>query len=184
MIEEGGYRALERGDLISAYNEFSLAESGAGGPLERSRIMINKGALLLAMGRYSPALRELLGAKSLLKSANDPQLLAVACLDIAKALIAIGRAEDAESELRCAEGIACRDDPHVVYVKALIYFYRGQADELERIDERALRGPYDRLIRVLKLRMKADRGESVKDYEEALREAVPPAALREALGLV
>jgi len=29
MIEEGGYRALERGDLISAYNEFSLAESGA-----------------------------------------------------------------------------------------------------------------------------------------------------------
>jgi len=184
MVGEEGYKALERGDLISAFNEFSLAESSAVNNLEKSRMMINKGALLIAMGKYSLALDELIRAKALLKSTNDQQMLAVACLDIAKALIAIGRAENAESELRCAQGIAGHDDPHVVYVKALIYFYRGRKDELENINEKALQEPYGRLIRVLKLRMKADNGDSVKDYEEALKEAVPLTALREALGLL
>lgn len=185
MIGEGGYRALERGDLISAFNEFSVAEKSTDSPMERSRMMINQGALLLAMGKYSLAVEELIRAKALLKS-DEPsgQLLAVACLNIAKAMIAIGKVESAESELRCAEGIVGPDDPHAVYVKALIYFYRGYEEELENINESKMQEPYGRLIRLLKLRMKADRGEGMDNYREALKDAVPQNSLRDALGLV
>ncbi|MGC8557622.1 MAG: hypothetical protein ACP5NC_01330 [Nitrososphaeria archaeon] len=187
MIGEGGYRALERGDLISAFNEFSLAENSTDSPLERSRMMINQGALLLAMGKYSLAVEELLRAKALLKSAEPSgQLMAVTCLNIAKAMIAVGRVENAESELRCAEGIVGQDDPHAVYVKALIYFYRGNEEKLENIKESGMQEPYGRLIRLLKLRIKADRGEGIDimSYKEALKDAVPQNSLRDALGLV
>jgi hypothetical protein len=68
MIGEAGYRALEKGDLIAAFNEFSAAEKNATDDIEKSKVIINKGALLIAMGKYRMAVEGLIRAKAKLKA--------------------------------------------------------------------------------------------------------------------
>ena len=180
MIGEEGYRALERGDLITAFNEFSSAEKYADTPVERARMMINQGAILIAMGKYNLAIGKLTAAKTILNSVNsEGRLLAAACLNISKAMILADRIDRAEAEADCAEHFLERDDPHLLYVKALIKFHRNDVDGLLKINAESLAEPYRGLIKVLQLRANSD-----DRYRDVLQEVVPSAGLREALGLV
>lgn len=180
MVGDEGYRALERGDLISAFNEFNAAEKVTDKPAERAMMMINQGALLIAMGKYSLAVEKLVMAKALLNSiSNERRLLAVACLNLSKAMMLAGRVDSAEAEAGCAGRILGPDDPHLLYVKALIKFYRNDVKGLLEIRAESLPEPYGGLIKVLQLRAGSD-----SRYQDALRELIPSSGLREALGLV
>lgn len=185
MTEEEGYALLERGDLIGAYNAFSAAQGSSRDPVQRARMAINQGALLVAMGKYSLAIQKLIEARALLAQAKqeNAQLMAIACLNMSKAFIALNAVERAEGELRCAERLVGGDDPHLLYTRALIYFYRNDAGGLEGLPE--LPPPYGALVRLLRVRMGLEEAKaSSKEYMEALREAIPSSGLREALGLV
>jgi tetratricopeptide (TPR) repeat protein len=189
MTGEAGYRALEKGDLIAAFNEFSAAEKNVTDDIEKSKMIINKGALLIAMGKYRMAVEELIKAKAKLKALSSEcsnKLLSVACLNLAKAMLATGRAENAEAELRCAEKILGSEDPHVMYVKALVYFYRNDVQGLSSIDTDKMPEPYNKLVKVLVAEIEAKNGsdKAMANYEDALREAVPSSRIREAFGLV
>ncbi len=180
MIGEEGYRALERGDLITAFNEFSAAEKRTNDPIERSMMMINQGALLIAMGKYALAVEKLIMAKALLKqNPAERKLLAVACLNLSKAMIYAGKVRDARTEADCAASFLGNEDPHLLYVRALIKFYENDKAGLLEIKTEGLPEPYRKLILVLQLKINSD-----KRYTDVLKELIPSSQVRDALGLV
>lgn len=180
IVGEEGYKALEKGDLITAYNEFKKAESQAKNPVELSKLLINEGAILIAFGRFTSAVEKLIKAKSMLSQAeSDKKLLAFACLNLSKAMLMANRIQIAESEARCAENYLTPDDPHLIFVKALIMFYKNDLDGLLGLRADSLDEPYRTMVRVLQLKAKSD-----EKYLEDLKKLVPSSKLREALGLV